>query len=101
MTLINDPDGRFWFPPAACSGCGAGLAGVPVLAQRRHQVTSIEPAPPPTMTQYVAQAKQCPRCAAVTEGTLPAFVRARASYGCCTYLLYCHWALLNFGIEAA
>jgi zinc-finger binding domain of transposase IS66 len=68
-------------PPAACSGCGAGLAGVLVLAQRRHQVTDIEPAPPPKVTQYVAQARQCPRCAAVTEGTLPAFVRARASYG--------------------
>jgi len=81
MTLIDDPDGRFWFPPAACSGCGAGLAGVQVLAQRRHQVTDIEPAPPPKVTEYVAQAKQCPRCAAVTEGTLPAFVRARASYG--------------------
>jgi transposase len=33
------------------------------------------------VTEYVAQAKRCPRCAAVTEGTLPAFVRARASYG--------------------
>ncbi len=43
MKLIGDPDGRFWFPPATCSGCGAGLAGVEVLAQRRHQVTDIEP----------------------------------------------------------
>jgi transposase len=81
MKLIDDPDGRFWFPPAACSGCGAGLAGVEVLAQRRHQVTDIEPAPPPKVTEYVAQAKLCPCCAEVTEGKLPAFVRARASYG--------------------
>ena len=81
MKLIDDPDGRFWFPPAACSGCGAGLAGVEVLAQRRHQVTDIEPAPPPAVTEYVAQAKECRGCGTVTEGTLPAFVRARASFG--------------------
>jgi transposase len=81
MKLIDDPDGRFWFPPATCSGCGAGLAGVEVLAQRRHQVTDIEPAPPPTVTEYVAQARECPGCGTVTEGTLPTFVRARASYG--------------------
>jgi transposase len=81
MKLIDDPDDRFWFPPAACSGCGAGLAGVEVLAQRRHQVTDIEPAPPPVVTEYVAQAKECPCCGTVTEGVLPAFVRARASFG--------------------
>jgi transposase len=52
-----------------------------VLAQRRHQVTDIEPAPPPTVTEHVAQAKACPWCGAVTEGELPAHVRARASFG--------------------
>jgi transposase len=36
---------------------------------------------PPVVTEYVAQAKQCPCCAAVTEGELPPFVRARASFG--------------------
>ena len=29
----------------------------------------------------MAQAKQCPCCGTVTEGILPAFVRARASFG--------------------
>ena len=81
MKLIDDPDARFWFPPAACRRCGTGLAGAAVLAQRRHQVTDTGPAPPPVVTEYVAQAKQCPCCAEVTEGELPAFVRARASYG--------------------
>ena len=33
------------------------------------------------MTEYVAQAKQCPCCGTVTEGELPAHVRARASFG--------------------
>ena len=65
MNLVDDPDERFEFPPAACCGCGTGLAGEPVLAQRRHQVTDIAPAPAPK----------------VTEGELPAHVRARASFG--------------------
>jgi transposase len=81
MNLIDDPDERVFCPPAACCGCGAGLAGEPVAAQRRHQVTDIEPAPAPKVTEYVAQAKGCPGCGTVTEGQLPAHVRARASFG--------------------
>ena len=81
MCMVDDPDERLEFPPAACCGCGAGLAGVQVLAQRRHQVTDIGPAPAPKVTEYVAQAKECPGCGTVTEGNLPAHVRARASFG--------------------
>lgn len=69
VKLIDDPDERLEYPPSGCSGCGAGLAGEPVLAQRRHQITDIAPA------------KRCPCCRTVTEGELPAYVRARASYG--------------------
>jgi transposase len=81
MRLVDDPDRRLWFPPWSCRECGTGLADAPVIAQRRHQVTDIGPAPPPVVTEYVAQAKQCPWCEAVSEGELPAFVRARASFG--------------------
>jgi transposase len=81
MRLVDDPDARLEFPPAVCRGCGAGLAAQPVTAQRRHQVTDIEPAPAAKVTEYVAQARQCPCCGTVTEGELPAQVRARASYG--------------------
>jgi len=81
MRLVDDPAERFFFPPAACGGCGACLAGAEVTASRRHQVTDIEPPPPPKVTEYVAQAKECPRCGMVTEGVLPPFVRARASFG--------------------
>jgi transposase len=81
MKLVDHPDQRFLYPPAACRGCGTDLAAEPVAAQRRHQVTDIEPAPAPTVTEHVAQAKQCPCCGTVTEGELPAHVRARASYG--------------------
>jgi transposase len=52
-----------------------------VTAQRRHQVTDIEPPPEPKVTQYVAQAKECPGCGTVSVGELPAHVRARASIG--------------------
>jgi transposase len=81
MNLVDDPDERLEFPPACCRGCGAGLAGQPVLDQRRHQVTDIRPAPPPRVTEYVAQSKACPCCGVVSEGALPPQVRARASYG--------------------
>jgi transposase len=81
MCLVDDPDDRLEFPPAACCGCGAGLAGAPVTASRRHQVTDIEPAPAPKVTEYVVQARECPGCGTVTAGELPAHVRARASFG--------------------
>jgi len=81
MKLADDPDERLEFSPAWCRGCGAGLAGEPVLGERRHQVTDICPPPPPRVTEYVAQAKACPGCGTVSEGKLPAQVRARASYG--------------------
>ena len=81
MSLVDDPDETIECPPAMCCGCGAGLAGEPVTAQRRHQVTDIEPALAPKVTEYVAQAKQCAGCGTVTAGELPAHVRARASYG--------------------
>ena len=81
MCLADGPDASYDCPPAVCRGCGADLAGEPVTASRRHQVADIEPAPGPKVTQYVAQAKECPCCGTVTEGELPAHVRARASYG--------------------
>jgi transposase len=81
MNLVDDPDQTLFFPPAACRRCGAGLVCEPVTAQRRHQVTDIEPPPEPKVTEYVAQAKECPGCRTVSEGELPAHVRARASSG--------------------
>jgi transposase len=81
MSLVDDPDDTIECPPAACRGCGADLAPAPVTAQRRHQVTDIAPAPPPKVTEYLAQAKECAGCGTVTAGELPAHVRARASYG--------------------
>jgi len=75
MILVDDPDERFGCPPAVCCGCGADLAGAPVTALRRHQVTGIAPAPAPKITEYVAQAKECAGCGTVTAGELPAHAR--------------------------
>jgi transposase len=81
MNLIDDPYQVIDCPPAACRRCGADLAGERVTAERRHQVTDIEPAPPPRTTEYRAQGKVCGCCGETTAGELPAGVRARASYG--------------------
>ncbi len=81
MKLVGNPKYRYWYPPAECRGCGTGLAGQEVFAQRRHQVTDIRPAPAPEVTEHVAQSKMCPCCGEVTEGVLPPGVRARASFG--------------------
>jgi transposase len=81
MKLVDNPKYRYWYPPAECAGCGTGLEGEPVWAQRRHQVTDILPAPEPEVTEYVAQSKACPCCGEVTEGALPPGVRARAAFG--------------------
>ena len=35
MTLVDNPKYRYW-SPAECAGCGTGLEGEPVWAQRRH-----------------------------------------------------------------
>jgi transposase len=81
MKLVDVPKYRFWYPPGECAGCGTGLEGEPVWAQRRHQVTDILPAPEPEVTEHVAQSKRCPCCGEVTEGVLPPGVRARAAFG--------------------
>lgn len=81
MKLVDNPKHRFWYPPAECAGCGTDLSGQDVWAQRRHQVTDIQPAPEPEVTEHVAQSKLCPCCGEVTEGALPPGVKARASFG--------------------
>jgi transposase len=46
MNLVDNPDARFVFPPTASRGCGTDLAGAPVTAQRRYQVTRYRHSPP-------------------------------------------------------
>jgi transposase len=39
MRLVAHPDETIECPPAECAGCGADLAGAPVTASQRRQVT--------------------------------------------------------------
>ena len=96
MCLVDDPDHRFFHPPAECGTCGTDLSGEKVFAHRRHQVTDILPAPEPEVTEHVAQSKMCPCCGEVTEGELPAHVRARASFGPETHAQAANLACGNF-----
>ena len=60
MNLVDDPDETILCPPAVCCGCGADLAGVAVTAQRRHQVTDIEPASAPRVTSTWRRRRSVP-----------------------------------------
>ena len=72
-------------PSTARRRCAAGAART--WPGRRSQRSAVirspisSPAPAPKVIEYVAQAKECAGCGAVTAGELPAHVRARASYG--------------------
>src|SRR5450755_3458534 len=69
-------------PPAACRRCGADLAGAPVTAQRRHQVTDIVPVPSPKITEYVARASYGPETlSGLDEGRLKAARGLRVGRG--------------------
>jgi transposase len=82
LRLVPDPDEDIACPPAQCACCGSGLDGQPVLAEQRRQVFEApEPPPGPKVTQYRVQARACPRCGHVSEGSAPAGVTGRVQYG--------------------
>ncbi|MBO0806488.1 MAG: IS66 family transposase, partial [Nocardiopsaceae bacterium] len=78
---VPDPDARAECAPLECRACGAGLSGAPVTGEQRLQVFEAQPAPPPRVTGYVVQARECPCCGEVTEGRAPAGVTGRVQYG--------------------
>jgi transposase len=51
MPLVDDPDETITCDPGCCGGCGASLAGAPVLGVQRRQVVQVSP-PPPRVTEY-------------------------------------------------
>lgn len=96
LRLADDPDETFYCPPPVCGCCGGDLADAPVTGQQRRQVTEISPPPPPRVTEYRVQAKECGTCGATTEGVPPAFAKARASYGPDTHAQGCNLVVGHF-----
>ena len=80
MSLVDNPKYRYWYPPAECRGCGTGLAGGEVFAQRRHQVTDISPRRNPRSAS-MSRSRSGARAAGRSPRALPPGVRARASFG--------------------
>ena len=81
LRQVAEPDRVVVCPPAACSGCGADLAGADVTAVQRLQESDVTLPPPPTVTEYQVQARECGRCGTVTAGEPPARITGRAQYG--------------------
>jgi len=81
LRLVDDPGERIRIPAPAACGCGMRLAEAPVVAVRRRQVHDLPPLPTPVVTEYAAEVKCCPGCAATVVGEFPAHVRAPAQYG--------------------
>jgi transposase len=58
-----------------------GAAGESLSPASRERRSALESGRHPALKVAGSQAKQCPCCGTVTQGELPAHVRARASYG--------------------
>jgi transposase len=52
--------------PDRCGACAASLRGVDEHSRQRRQIVDIQPAPPPTVTEYQRVSKMCPCCGTVT-----------------------------------
>ena len=96
LRLVDDPDEAFDCPPSVCGCCGGDLADAPVTGRRRCQVTEISPPPPPRVTEYRVQVKECGVCGTTTVGVPPVFAKARASYGPDTHAQACNLVVGHF-----
>jgi transposase len=87
MKLVEDPNETIVCPPVECAGCGADLAGAPVTGVQRRQVSEVQAPPPPVVTEYVVQAKECGGCGATSIGQAPGHAPGRAQLGPDTHAL--------------
>ena len=81
LRQVASPDETVVCAPARCGQCGQELGGSSVTGVQRRQVFDIAPPPPPKVTEYQVQARECGRCGAVTAGRAPPGVTGRAQYG--------------------
>jgi transposase len=79
LTPVDKPDHQFRYEPDACAGCGAGLAGAPVVGVDHRQVFDL-PVIALEVTQHDLVAREC-SCGTVTKARPPAGVNAPVQYG--------------------
>jgi transposase len=79
LAQVADPDVVVEHAPAACSGCGACLDGVPVVHSAARQVFDLPPRRL-VVTEHRVQRRRC-GCGTTTVGVFPEDVRAPAQYG--------------------
>lgn len=87
MELVENPNETIECSPAECVGCGADLSNAPVTVSQRRQVTEAQTPPPPVVTEYVVQAKECECCGVTSVGAAPAPASGRAQFGPDTHAL--------------
>jgi transposase len=88
LAQVPEPDQVVWHAPDRCGGCGAELAGAPVVGVEARQVFDL---PPPRLrvTEHRAQRRRC-ACGTATAAAFPDHVRAAACYGPGIRALVCY-----------
>lgn len=76
---VEKADHQFSYDPDACAGCGAGLAGAPIVGVEHRQVFDLPPVAL-EVTGHDLLARQC-TCGTVTKAAAPAGVNAPVQYG--------------------
>ena len=90
LEMTGHPDAVQAHEPGRCAGCGAGLAGAPVIKVERRQVTDLPEDIRAQVTELQIVSRRC-GCGTVTAGAAPAGVSAPVKYGprvtaVCAYL---------------
>src|SRR5260221_274281 len=71
LRQVADPGKTVVCAPERCGCCGENLAGAVITGVQKLQEFDITPPPPPMVTEYQVQARECGRCGAVTAGQPP------------------------------
>jgi transposase len=91
LAQVADPDEIIDHVPAACGGCGGGLADADIVATRRRQVFDIPPLRL-SVTEHRARSVRC-GCGHVTAAAFPAEATAPACYGPGVRAVICYLAV--------
>lgn len=99
---VGKPDHQFSHEPDMCAGCGAGLAGAPIVGVEHRQVFDLPPVAL-EVTGHDLLARRCP-CGTVTKAAAPVGVAAPVQYGpriAATGVYLFHGQFLSKGRTAA